>query len=362
MAYGTLQIFDTIGARRAAANDYIHLYDERTLYEQLQVFLDTHNRLINMMTDDLVEPTQERYMTWGSYDTVDMIEGDEFSRPDAQKDTVNPVAMGFPLRLKQVAYGVTRLFMETKTLGDLEQVITAVTDADIRDRLKAIRAALFNPTNNLTYKDRWVDGITLPIRALLNADGVYIPPDKFGNTFDPNTHTHFFGTTSFADTDLLTLMNTVIEHYNTGSIRIYINRAQESAVRGFTTGTTKFYPYYDVRITPSVNQDAARGANLDQLNIYDRAIGIFGAAEIFVKPWIPANYVFCFNPEAPKTLRMRTRSAQRGNLRIAADLEMYPLRATFMEREYGVSVFERSNGAALYIGNSTYTAPPAWAI
>lgn len=362
MSYGTLQIFDTIGARRAAANDYIHLYDERTLYEQLQVFLDTHNRLINMMTDDLVEPTQERYMTWGSYDTVDMIEGDEFSRPDAQKDTVSPVAMGFPLRLKQVAYGVTRLFMETKTLGDLEQVITAATDADIRDRLKTIRATLFNPVNNLTYKDRWVDGITLPIRALLNADGAYIPPDRFGNTFDPNTHTHFLGTSSFADTDLLALINTVVEHYATGAVKVYINRAQETTVRGFTTGNTKFYPYYDARITPSVSADIARGTTLDQLSIYDRAIGIFGASEVWVKPWVPSGYAFAFNTSAPKPLRMRTRNAQRGNLRIAADLEMYPLRATFLEREYGVSVYERSNGACLDTAHATYQAPSAWAI
>lgn len=362
MAYGTLQIFDTIGARRAAANDYIHLYDERTLYEQLQVFLDTHNRLINMMTDDLVEPTQERYMTWGSYDTVDMIEGDEFSRPDAQKDTVSPVAMGFPLRLKQVAYGVTRLFMETKTLGDLEQVITAATDADIRDRLKTIRATLFNPVNNLTYKDRWVDGITLPIRALLNADGAYIPPDRFGNTFDPNTHTHFLGTSSFADTDLLALINTVVEHYATGAVKVYINRAQETTVRGFTTGNTKFYPYYDARITPSVSADIARGTTLDQLSIYDRAIGIFGASEVWVKPWVPSGYAFAFNTSAPKPLRMRTRNTQRGNLRIAADLEMYPLRATFLEREYGVSVYERSNGACLDTAHATYQAPSAWAI
>lgn len=362
MAYGTLSIFDTIGARRAAANDFIHKYDERTLYEQLQVFLDIHNRLINQMTDDLVEPTMERYMTWGSNDTIDMIEGDEYSRPDAQKVTVNPVDMGFPLRIKQAAYGVTKLFMETKTLGDLEQVITAATDADIRDRLKTIRAALFNPTNNLTYKDRWVDNITLPIRALVNADGAYIRPDQFGNVFDPSTHTHFLGTSSFADTDLLALINTVVEHYPTGAVRVYINRSQETTVRGFTSGATKFYAYYDARITPTLNADVARGNTLDQLSIYDRAIGIFGAAEIWVKPWVPANYLFAFNTGAPKPLRMRTRNAQRGNLRIAAQIEMYPLQAQFLEREYGIAVFERTNGACLKTDNATYSAPAAWAV
>jgi hypothetical protein len=361
MAFGTLSIFDTIGGRRAAANDYIGLYDAMTLYQQLQVYLDTHNRLMDEISGDLVEPTTDRFMTWGSNAQVTMTEGDEYSRPDVQKVTVNPTAMGFPLRLKQVAYGVTQLFMETRTLGDLEQVVTACTDADLRDRLATIRAALFNPTNNTSYKDRFVDGITLPIRALINADGTYIPPDAYGNSFDGSTHTHYLGTSSFVASDLQGLIDTVVEHYNEGSVRVYINRAQETTVRGLTG----FLPYWDARVTPSVNQTNALGTPLDVLNIYNRPIGIFGASEIWVKPWVPANYLFCFNTSVPKPLRMRTRptaGVNRGSLRIAAQLQAYPLMATYMEREYGVAVYERTNGACLYISSSTYAAPSAWTL
>lgn len=364
MAYGTLQIFDTIGARRAAANDYIHKFDERTLYEQLQVFLAAHNRLINLMTDDLVEPTMERYMTWGTNDTIDMIEGDEYSRPDVQKPQVNPVALGFPLSRKQVAYQVTRDFMETKTLGDLEQVILAATDADIRDTLKTLRAVVFNPTNNLSYKDINGTQLTLPLRAFLNADGAYIPPDQFGNVFDPATHTHYLATASFVDTNLKALINTVVEHYNFGEIEVNINPSQEDTIRGFTTGTTKFYPFYPVDITPGVNQDRALGQTTDQMNLYNRKIGKFGPATIIVEPWVPPNYVFAFNPMAPKPLRLRTTPSDPagGNLRIAAELEIFPLRANFMQRKYGIGVMERSNGAVLYTGGGSYTAPAAWAI
>lgn len=361
MAYGSLSIFDTIGGRRAAANDYIGLYDPATLYQQLQVFLDAHNRLMDEMTMDLVDPTTDRFLTWGSNDEVQMQDGDEFSRPDVQKVSVSPTMMAFPLRLKQVAYGVSQLFMETKTVGDLEQVVTAATDADVRDRLATIRAALFNPANNLTYKDRLVDNITLPLRSLINADGAYIPPDKFGNTFDPNTHTHFLGTSSFVASDLQALIDTVVEHYASGSLRVYINRAQETTVRGFTG----FNPYWDARITPSVNQNNALGTPLDVLNIYNRPIGIFGAAEIWVKPWLPASYLFAFNTTAPKPLRLRTRptaGTNRGALRVAAQIASYPLMATYMEREYGIGVYERTNGAALYTGNSTYSAPSAWSL
>jgi hypothetical protein len=362
VAYGTLSIFDTIGGRRAAANDYIGLYNPDTLYQQLQIFLDAHNRLMDEMLTDLVDPTTERFITWGSNDETTMMEGDEFSRPEVQKVTVSPTMMGFPLKLRQVAYGVTQLFMETKTVGDLEQVVTACTDADIRDQLAAIRAALFNPANNLTYKDKLVDNITLPQRALLNADGAYIPPDQYGNTFDPNTHTHFLGTSSFGNSDVHTLIDTVVEHFNQGSVRVYINRGQEQTVRGFAD----FLPYWDARITPSVNQNNALQTPLDVLNIYNRPIGIFGAAEVWVKPWVPANYLFAFNTQVTKPLRKRTRpsagTVNRGDLRIAAQFSSYPLMATYMEREYGIGVYERRNGACLYTQNSTYSAPAAWSL
>lgn len=361
MVYGTLSIFDTIGARRAAANDFIGLYNPNTLYQQLQVFLDAHNRIMNEISGDLMEPTTERFMTWGSNDETTMIDGDEMSRPEVQKTLVSPTMMGFPLRIRQAAYGVTKLFMETKTLGDLEQVITACTDADLRDRLATIRATLFNPLNNLTYKDRFVDNITLPLRALLNADGAYIPPDSFGNTFNPNTHTHYLGTASFVNADVHTLIDTVVEHFNSGTVRVYINRANETAIRGFAD----FLPYWDARITPSVNQNNALGTPLDVLNIYNRPIGIFGASEIWTKPWVPTNYLFAFNTIAPKPLRMRTRPSagvDRGQLRIAAQIEMYPLQATYMEREYGVGIWNRQNGACLDTQHSTYQAPPAWTL
>jgi len=362
MSFGTLSIFDTIGGRRAAANDYIGLYDPNTLYEQLQIFLDAHNRIMDEISGDLLEPTTDRFMTWGSNDELSMQDSDEYSRPDVQKIQVSPTMMGLPLRLRQVAYGVTKLFMETRTIGDLEQVVTACTDADLRDRLATIRAALFNPTNNLTYKDRFVDNITLPLRALLNADGTYIPPDQYGNTFNFNTHTHYLGTASFAASDVQALIDTIVEHFNTGSVRVNINRAQEQTIRGFTG----FTPYWDARITPSITQNNALGTPLDVLNIYNRPIGIFNQAEVWVKPWVPAGYLFAFNTLAPKPLRMRTRptagTVDRGSLRIAAQLDAYPLMATYMEREYGIGVFQRNNGACLDTTHSSYTAPAAWSL
>src|SRR6266704_1139910 len=325
--FGTLSIFDTIGGRRAAANDYIGLYDPQTLYQQLTVFLEAHNRLMDEMMTDIAGSTQERFLTWGSNAEATMQDGDEFSRPDIQKITVNPTMMGFPLYLKQVGYGVTQLFMETKTVGDLEQVVTACTDADVRDRLASIRAALFKPTDNLT------------------------------------THTHYLATAAFVNANLHTLIDTVIEHYASGTVRVYINRGLEATVRAFAD----FLQYYPQQITPAITSNQALGVKLDVLNIYNRPIGFFGSkAEVWVKPWVPTNYVFAFNTTVNKPLMVRTRptagTTNRGSLRIAAQNESYPLRATYLEREYGVGVYERTNGACLYTGGGSYVAPPAWSL
>lgn len=361
MAFGTLNVLDTIGARRAAAADYLHLYDETELYRQITLFLNAHNLILSEMMSDLITPTMERFITIGSNDTVNMIDADEYSRPDTQKVSVSPTGLGLPLRAKQVAWGVTRLYMQNKTVGELDQLITAVADADTRDLLKSIRQALFNPTNNTAYIDRRVDNAafstTFPLRALLNADSAYVAPDPYGNKFDSSTHTHFLGTSSFANTDLDAGINTVNEHYLSGThMRVYAAKNMESTIRGFTG----FYPYYDARLTLANTLTVAAEQTLDLANTQDRAIGVYGQGEVWIKPWVPSGYVFFFSADAPKPLAMRTRTGGNGNLMIAADLEIYPLRAQMMEREYGVGVVERANGACLDTGHSSYNAPASW--
>jgi hypothetical protein len=138
---------------------------------------------------------------------------------------------------------------------------------------------------------------------------------------------------------------------------VYIAKNLETAVRGFTG----FYPYYDGRLTLADTVTAARNRTLDMTNAQDRAIGIFNQAEIYVKPWVPSNYLFVYNRSAPRPLRRRVRDGMQGNLHIAAELEIYPLRAQFLEREYGLGVVNRANGACLLTNNATYSAPADWA-
>lgn len=358
MAYGTLQILDTIGARRAAASDYLNTYDENELYMQVQAFLDAHNLLVDQIMNDVVVRTTDRLTTWGGNATVDMIDGSEYSRPDVQKMQVSPTTLGFPLYLKQVSWQVTRDFLRNKTVKDLDEILVAIRDADIRDIGKAIRAALFNPTNSLSYTDKRVDGAIIPLRRLLNADSANLPPDPYGNAFTASTHTHFLGYSSgsFAAGDLTIGIQHVNEHYLSGQIRIYIAKNLEATVRAFTG----FYPAYDSRLTIASDVTHISAPTLEVNNVQDRFIGIFESAEVYVRPWVPSSYIFFYNVNAPKPLKMRVRNDTDGNLHIAADIELYPLRAQFLEREYGISVAERANGACMLTTASSYSAPSAW--
>ena len=90
----------------------------------------------------------------------------------------------------------------------------------------------------------------------------------------------------------------------------------------------------------------------------NRAIGIFGGAEVWVKPWMPANYIFIWDAgsDKPVVIRQRAGGSQPG-LRIAGENDAFPLHAQYMEAEFGAAVWNRTNGVMLYFGDTSYSDP-----
>jgi hypothetical protein len=80
---------------------------------------------------------------------------------------------------------------------------------------------------------------------------------------------------------------------------------------------------------------------------------------VWIKPWVYANYIVTVRVDPTnRVLRMRTRAATGdGNLQTVVEDEKYPLRARTAEREFGVSVWTRSNAAVLRTNNATYASP-----
>lgn len=350
MPYGTLQTLDTLASLRAATGNVAEI-GEDVAFASIEAALAAHNQLLQESMNDFVVETTDRLRRYGGPDTMAMEELDEYGTASPQKIGAG-ATLGFPLKYYSGALQWTRMYFQNATGAELAAQVDAMMDADIKNMHRQLKWALFNPVN-ATFEDRRVDHVQLPLKALVNADGAPIPIAPDGTTFNGATHTHYLGTAGFAAADLTALVTTVVEHFLTGAIQLLMNAAQEVTVRGFSG----FFPYYDPRLTPSVNQTNAAGA-LDVMNITNRAIGVFNQAEVWIKPWIPPGYIAAILVGSPqKALVKRIRNAGGGTLQLDYENEVFPLRARQYGREFGFGVWNRVAAAVLDTAHASYTAP-----
>jgi hypothetical protein len=352
--FGTLSTLDTL----AATQQSIAAYGEDRAWREVEAALAAHNTQMTQMLGLLVERTEDRQRRYGSAASKTMQVADQFGRPQAQKVTAG-VTLGFPLFLFEDALQWTRKF--TQANGSAQQLAAefdAILDADRRQVMYEIKAALMG-TGNYTFNDVLVDNVALAVKRLVNADSAAIPLGPNGESFDGATHTHYLFTAgvALAAADLSALVSTVLEHTNRGEIQVWINSAQETAVRGLA-GFVADIAAYIVRGGAATADVTDRA--LDVNNPQNRRIGMFGAAEIWVKPWMPAGYLIAAAVGAGQApLVMRTRGGA-GELQLIYEDDNHPLRARAYEREYGIGVFNRVGAAVLFVdagAAGAYVAP-----
>lgn len=348
--YGTLSTLDTLKSTFQSVMEF----DESRLSDILMQYLEAHNDIMMSILNDVVERTTDKENVFGTADQMEMVRMDQFGAPDAQKISYG-VVCGFPLESFQGTLQWTRKYFQTASVSEVTNQYIAMQTADRQRVVLEAKRALFTPTN-YTFNDYLMNRrsqLPLQVRALVNGDGFNIPPGPNGELFDGSTHTHYLGTSSFVQSDLVATLETVLEHYNEGEALIYINRAQEPTVRSFSN----FVPYLNTNLVGPTTAVQNPSQALNAVKLYNRAIGTFNGAEVWVKPWIPAGYVFAFLRNQPKPLAMRTRTAAGGKLELVDQSDLYPLRAEGYEREFGMGTQERTNGAILDTTHSTYTAP-----
>ena len=305
--------------------------------------LAAHNAIVTDMISELCEVGTDRHRIYGTGTSGEMVKVDEYGRAPTQK-ALPGSTVGFPLEKWQFALGWTADYMQKATPADLAIRQQGAEQAHLRAIQKAIKLALYDDTN-YTFVDYMSDNVSLTVKRLVNADSAGIPNGPNGETFDGATHQHYVAATPLAASDVTTLIANVLEHGHGSQIRLAIAQADEAAFRllsGFT-------PYVDQRtVAPQYRLDTA----LDTTRTNNRAIGVFGAAEVWVKPWAQTSYIFCWDAgatEKPVYFRQESVGALQG-LRIAAQLETHPLYAQYMEAYFGVGVWARTNGAILYTG------------
>lgn len=323
-----------------------------SILEAITVELNAHNLVVNSALTELSTPTTERDEPWGGATDGEFQEVDEFGVAPSQK-AIAPESVAYPLKKYQFNISWTLDYFKTTTPAGVAQMTVNAQARHLRNLRSQIRKALLLSTN-YSLRDNLIDNKTLAVKRLINADGQAIPTGPNGETFDGSTHTHYLGYSTLTTTALDGMLSTLVEHGHGADIRIYINKAQEATVRGLSG----FTAYLDARIIPSTASNQARGS-LDVTRNDNRAIGLYGGAEIWVKDWIPASYLFGFSAgdqRKPLKFRQRAQASLQG-LRLAGQASSHPLFAQFFEAEFGFGAYWRTNGVATYIGGASYVDP-----
>ncbi|MBA3761808.1 MAG: hypothetical protein H0X04_00505 [Chthoniobacterales bacterium] len=322
-----------------------------TLEDVLRRDNEAHNAIREDILSDLAATTTDRQRVQGTSIGGDMMEADEYSRIPTQKDAPGQL-LGFPLRKMQYAVGWTREWEKKRTPRDYAVTQQAAQGADIRRTLYEIKKAIFTPTN-FTFVDRLVDNASLAVKALMNADSSSISNGPNGETFDGATHTHYNANATLTAAAVSATVTDVVEHGFGGQVRININVANEAAFKALAG----FTAYLDPRVSLNMNANQAL-QRLDITRMDNRAIGIFENAEVWTKPWVPANYLFVSDVGSDqKPLVQRVEEGEGQGLHLEAEIETFPLRAQYQEHKYGFGVWSRLNGAALKFDNAVYAAP-----
>lgn len=325
------------------------------VYDAIEDGLEVHNSLTEEVfgfyaeVRNAVRPDDYRYETYGENRVLDFEQVDEIGVVDAQKVAAG-YTVGFAIDRHQLAVQWTNDFLEHATVEELLRDFTAARQGDQIQTRNNLLNAIFNPVNRVEV-DRFHNHVGVNVKALVNADGLNIPEGPHGQVFDGATHNHYLANATLTEAAAINLVETVKEHYLSGDVRVFINKAQEATWRAFN----EFYPYVLQGVHPRDDRDGAQGTER-QMPLDDRAIGEFKGAEVWVKPWQPAHYAFCLISSANirKVARIRRR---RGGLYVVSQSEKFPLLARRLENNYGSGVLERTAGAILYSNGASYVAP-----
>lgn len=303
--------------------------------------------------EDFATTSDDRQRIVGTSIGGDMMEVDEYGQGPTQRD-IPSYFVGFPLRKFQFAIGWTIQWEKNATPADYAIKNAAAQGADLRRTRYELQKAIFTPTN-YTFKDHLgPDNASLNVKAFINADSTGIANGPNGEVFDGTTHTHYDGSATLTAAAITAQIQDIVEHRNGAKVRIHINVADAVAFSALT-GFVPLQPGYLQQLANTTSAVLDPRLNIEQAD--NRMIGYFGAAEVWTKPWAIANYSVAVDVAAPqKPLVRRVEKADRG-LHVAAEVDVHPLRAQYIEHFYGFGAWNRLAVHVLKFNNVTYSAP-----
>lgn len=351
--FGTLDSLDAIVDR----NFTVVPYGEDLMYQHITQYLETWN----MFTSEFerlmgIETTKDLQRRDGAGAVVIIpTEVNEIARPLIQKGKQTPDVLGFPIGRYRSGQQWSYDFLRRVSFGQLiNQTRGIVQGAQVR-YYREFRRALFVPLpthrsfDNQNYA--WTEGekITLLVRSLAcGATGSIYPSNPDGSVV-PDTHNHYCvpqTANSPTSAEVQGLINHVTEHNQEGEVALYINLGSETAIRAMTG----FTPFTDVRVVQPITSAHIDYAYLDLRKTWDRAIGIFGAATVFVKPWVPVGYMIA-TVSGQRAILAKREGRDGGELRLVSTTSEHPLYSDGFEQEYGFGVQNRLGAAIMDVAH-----------
>ncbi len=346
---GTLTLKDLHSERHQS----VATFGMDTIVEVIQRDMAAYNRQLTDMFTLLADRTMDRLRVSGASAAGEMVDVDEVGRAPTQKAGAG-ATVGFPLRAKQFNLAWTRRWFMAHSPAEMAEQTLNAQQAHMRGLIRDMKRAIYTATNS-TIRDRLqAPQIDLAVKVFANADSFPVPNGPNGEIYTAASHTHYTAAAALAAADIVSLINTVVEHGHGARVIMAISATDATAISALT-GFVAAQPA-TIRLADTT---ASTVATLDTSRLNDRMIGIFnGTAEVWVKPWAIANYVFVFDAEdARKSLVLRTRTGAAPTLDIVSQFEHFPLTADYMETEYGFGVWTRTNGAVYFFAGGTYVSP-----
>ncbi|KKN52915.1 hypothetical protein LCGC14_0607770 [marine sediment metagenome] len=352
MTAGTYSLVDLLQQRFASAAEF----GLDTINEILQRDLANYNSQVNDQMGLFADPLVKQSRIYGVSAVNSMTEVDEFGQAPSNRNLPG-VTVSFPLSMYKSALGWTSKYMEIATPREIASKFLESRRGHAQQLILQMRRSIFN-SNNFTHIDKLTNGVSLAIKRLINADSADIPDSPAGATFDGSTHDHYNArAAALANADVNGLVSDVTEHGNTRGVKIIVTLgADKTAISALSL----FIPISDPGLIYHTANETRRKEAFEDLE--NQLIGFWGdtSVEVWVKPWGLTGYFLCVAtgmPEKPIGFRQRKQTALQG-LRILPSISgEYPLLAQNMEAEFGMGIWNRTAGAVLYTGATSWVNP-----
>jgi hypothetical protein len=351
MATGILTVADLLKQKNNSCVDY----DISKIFAVIADDLKNYNSQVAEAMSAFCEKKDEQVTVFNTTTDRTFVEQDEFGIPVSKKGAAKwEVATG--VRKWQTTLGWTKEYLQMKTPAELANAYNEIQIFDNKNIVRMIKQAIFNNAN-VTYTDNHYNAASLTLRRFWNADGSAMPANNSGTTFNGGSHTHYIARAgTLANSDVDGVLNTVLEHDQTLGVSMYINAAQIADLKGISS--TKFVALGSSLMVYNATDTTQRKFDMSDLSNY--CAGIWdGKIEVWVKPWVPANYILVMaSGESVKPLQYRELpyESMKG-IQLDSVSFAEPLVAQTATRYAGINVLNRSAGAVLYTGGTSWSNP-----